>query len=196
MHSSVSLTSHTACGTQVVLSWQTWPTVTPANDDSGHFLNILLLPVAKAYINIITYGAPSHKIQEHLQRRNDMLFSSHPHTPTNYINSNYTCFTGGWLMQWKENDMYHISVCRREEMGFQLWLKRLIKINNNRSLLYSTILRCTQTHKLYIFRQKPIQSICQLPCRQKYDKTFRGQIIHSVALNMFSTVNVLLSKTK
>ena len=156
MHFSVSLTSHTACGTQVVLSWQTWPTVTPANDESGHFLNILLSPVAKACINIITYGAPSHKIQEHLQRRNDMLFSSHPHTPTNYIHSNYTCFTGGWLMQWKENDMYHLSVCRREEMGFQLWLKRSIKINNNRSLLYSTILRCTQTHKLYIFRQKPI----------------------------------------
>ena len=71
--------------------------MTPANDDSGHFFNILLSPVAKAYNNIITYGAPSHKIQEHLQRRNDMLFSSHPPTRT-HPQTTYTQTTHALLV--------------------------------------------------------------------------------------------------
>ena len=89
----------------------------------------------------------SRKSPEYLQRHKDTLISSHTHThththihtharthartPPSYTHAHaprlshthtyYITGDGLWYIGKKENDR---SVCRREEVGFQFWLKR------------------------------------------------------------------------
>ena len=59
----------------------------------------------------------------HLQRAqityNDIRIHTHTHTHTH--SHTYTLLTAGWQNEKKENGR---SVCRREEVGFQFWLKK------------------------------------------------------------------------
>ena len=95
-------------------------------------------------ILIIIYGAPSHKSPEYLQRQYAHFIShthararmhththihpthTHTYTPTHTHTPphTHTCITGNGLVQWEENNR---SVCRGEEMGFQLAMLRDLK---------------------------------------------------------------------
>ena len=68
------------------------------------------------------YGAPSHKSPEHLQKHKDVLISpnTHAHSSPLHSHTHTRPYTHYEYMHYQNDRL----VCRREEMGFQLWFKR------------------------------------------------------------------------
>ena len=89
-----------------------------------HLIRTRALAKTYGYTHFITHTLFSHCLFLSLPPSRPPPHT-HTHTPPSSTHTTNTCITGDGLVQQKEN---HRSVCRREEIGFQFWLK-IVKTN-------------------------------------------------------------------